>query len=54
MTAQIYCPDCGTKIKHTGGFDTDWYGRLDYYKCKCCKETFVSQNNKELAITANH
>jgi transposase-like protein len=47
-----YCPDCETKVKHLGGMDTDWYGRLDYYKCKCCKEKFVSRDGGELDIAA--
>jgi len=46
------CPDCETKVKYVGGMDTDWYGRLDYYKCKCCKERFVSQDGGELSIAA--
>lgn len=47
-----YCPDCETKVKYLHGMDTDWYGRLDYYKCKCCKERFVSQDGGELTIAA--
>ena len=47
-----YCPDCETKLRHDWGGDTDWYGRLDYYWCKCCKEKFVSQDGGELAIAA--
>ena len=47
-----YCPDCEIKMKHISGMNTDWYGRLDYYKCKYCKEEFVSQDNGELAIAA--
>lgn len=47
-----YCPDCETKVKHLGGMDTEWYGRLDYYKCKCCKGKFVSRDGGELEITA--
>lgn len=47
-----YCPDCETEVKHIGGMNTDWYGRLDYYKCKCCKEKFVSRDGDELEIAA--
>lgn len=47
-----FCPDCEIKVKHLGGMNTDWYGRLDYYKCKCCKEKFVSRDGDELEIAA--
>jgi hypothetical protein len=47
-----YCPDCETKVKHIGEIDTDWYGSLNYYKCRFCKEKFVSQDGGELAIAA--
>lgn len=33
-----YCPDCEIP--------------LDYYKCKFCKEKFVSQDDGELEIAA--
>jgi hypothetical protein len=47
-----YCPDCKTKVKHIDRMKTDWYGTLDYYKCKCCKEKFVSICGSELVIAA--
>lgn len=53
------CPDCeidcvclGKKLKDKGEYNTDWYGKLHYYRCSCCKSTFVSQDNGELEIAA--
>lgn len=46
------CPDCESRVKLTSAVDTDWYGNLKYYRCKNCKETFVSQNGGELEIAA--
>ena len=48
----VFCPDCEKKVKLIGNLDTDWYGNLKYYRCRNCKETFVSQNNGELELAA--
>ena len=45
-----YCLDCESKVKYIDGMNTEYYGRLDYYKCKCCKERFDSRNGGELEI----
>jgi len=62
---KLLCPNCepdehgkggcvcgGKKLTDLGGMDTDWYGHLHYYKCKCCKEKLVSQDSGELEIAA--
>lgn len=48
------CPDCEKKVKLIADIQTDWYENLKYYRCKNCKETFVSQNNHELKIAAKN
>jgi hypothetical protein len=51
------CPDCeveggfGTLVVICS-FDTDWYGRLTYYRCTYCKEEFVQQDDREIDIPA--
>jgi len=50
------CPDCNNPIKQvrmTSELNTDWYGKLVYYKCPSCKEEFVSRRGGELEIAAN-
>ena len=48
------CPNCiecvceGEKLKDHGEWHTDWYGKMAWFKCSCCKEIFVSVNGKEL------
>jgi hypothetical protein len=57
---KTYCPDCkddcvcdGKKLKQLGEpLKTDWYGKLTYYKCSCCKTKFVSQDGDELETAA--
>lgn len=59
------CPNCesdehgkggcvcgGKKLTDKGEIDTDWYGKLHYYKCRCCEETSVSQDGNDLEIAA--
>jgi len=46
------CPDCECKLKLIQILETDWYGILTYYYCKCCKEKFVSRDAGELEIAA--
>lgn len=46
------CPDCGENLKFIDELHTDWYGVLKYYKCKKCKEIYVSRDNEELSIAA--
>jgi hypothetical protein len=46
------CVCGGKKLTDKGVWDTDWYGKLHYYKCRCCGETLVSQDGHELEIAA--
>ena len=48
----VLCPDCEKNVKLISDMNTDWYGNLKYYRCRNCKETFVSQNGGELEIAA--
>lgn len=52
IVEDVVCPDCEKKVKLISDMNTDWYGNLKYYRCKNCKETFVSQNGGELEIAA--
>lgn len=52
LLSAVFCPDCEKKVKLVSDLDTDWYGNLKYYRCRNCKETFVSQNGRELEIAA--
>lgn len=56
---KLLCPDCrgsctcrGRKLKHRHFQDTDWYGRLRWFKCGCCKTTYVSQGGSSLMVAA--
>jgi transposase-like protein len=53
VLAVVLCPDCEKKVKLISDMNTDWYGNLKYYRCRNCKETFVSQNGGELEIAAH-
>jgi ssDNA-binding Zn-finger/Zn-ribbon topoisomerase 1 len=46
------CPDCNNNLKKIEELNSDWYGVLIYYKCKKCKEIFVSRNGINLSIAA--
>lgn len=46
------CPDCNSIINLNNTFNTERHGVLRYYDCKKCKETFVSQDGGDLAISA--
>jgi hypothetical protein len=55
----IKCPDCeidcvcnGCELKFKHELKTAWYGLLKYYRCGCCKTTFVSQGDGELETAA--
>lgn len=63
----VLCPNCepdkkgrggcvcgGKKLKFDYSYNTDWYGNLHYWKCRCCKEKLVCQDGKELEIAAPH
>ena len=52
LLSLVFCPDCEKKVKLISDVNTDWYGNLKYYRCRNCKETFVSQNDGELEIAA--
>ena len=52
LLSTVFCPDCEKKVKLISDLNTDWYGNLKYYRCRNCKETFVSQNGGELEIAA--
>jgi predicted SprT family Zn-dependent metalloprotease len=52
VLAIVLCPDCEKKVKLISDINTDWYGNLKYYRCRNCKETFVSQNDGKLEIAA--
>lgn len=52
LLSPVFCPDCEKKVKLISDLNTDWYGNLKYYRCRNCKETFVSQNDGELEIAA--
>jgi transposase-like protein len=54
LLSPVFCPDCEKKVKLIQDLNTDWYGNLKYYRCRNCKETFVSQNGGELEIAARH
>jgi len=49
-----YCPDCETEVKLSNELNTDRHGNLKYYKCKSCKQEWVSIDNGELELSANH
>lgn len=49
---KYYQCECGTEMKVTSRLDTDWYGILEYMRCKCCQETMVAQNDNLLGIAA--
>lgn len=49
------CDDCacgGKELTDKGEWETDWYGVLHYYKCRCCGHTLVSQDGGKLEIAA--
>jgi hypothetical protein len=53
------CPDCdadcgcgGSKMTDLGTIKTDWYGTLHYWRCKCCRVKFVSQDGGDLETAA--
>lgn len=53
------CPECehececaGRRITMTGSMNTDWYGKLRWFKCRCCGAKLVSQDGGELEIAA--
>ena len=48
----VFCPYCESKLKIIEDLDTDWYGNLKYYRCRNCKETFVSENGGKLKMAA--
>lgn len=52
LLSPVFCPDCEKKVKLISDLNTDWYGNLKHYRCRNCKETFVSQNGGELEIAA--
>lgn len=52
LCVPVFCPDCEKKVKLISDLNTDWYGNLKHYRCRNCKETFVSQNDGELEIAA--
>lgn len=51
---EVVCPSVctGPWLRYVKSYDTDWYGRLSYYKCSCCKTTFVSQGGSSLMVAA--
>ena len=56
---KLLCPGCkdeclcrGRRLRYVKSYDTDWYGRLSYYKCSCCKTTFVSRSGASLEVAA--
>lgn len=57
--ARRLCPECrdscscgGRKLYDLGGYATEWYGFLRWFKCRCCKTTFVSQGGSRLMVAA--
>jgi predicted SprT family Zn-dependent metalloprotease len=54
LLSPVFCPDCEKRVKLIQDLNTDWYGNLKYYRCRNCKETFISQNGGEIEIAARH
>ena len=51
------CPECeaegvASDLQIEGMWETDWYGRLTYYKCRNCREHLVQQDDGEIGIAA--
>ena len=46
------CPDCLKPTDELNRHNSERYGKLVWYKCRSCKERFVSKDGGELAIAA--
>ncbi len=51
------CPECeaeghASELRTGGAWETDWYGRLTYYRCRVCGEHFVQQDDGEISLAA--
>jgi hypothetical protein len=51
------CPECEVEgvvceLQKEGAWNTDWYGRLTWYRCTTCGEYFVQRNDDEVEISA--
>lgn len=52
---KYYTCECGAHLKVISSLKTDWYGTLEYMKCKNCNERgefMVAQNNNFLGVAA--
>jgi len=55
MKHKYYTCECGEHLKVTSRIETDWYGVLEYMRCKNCNEggqRMVAQNDKFLGLVA--
>lgn len=46
------CPSCDDFVIFGTGFDTDWYGSLQYGDCKNCGEKLVCEDSLNIDIAA--
>lgn len=53
---EFSCPDCGPdhKLVFLSEMNTDWYGRLLYYRCGSCETEWVSRDGEEPEIAASN
>ena len=52
---KYYTCECGAELKVIRRIETDWYGVLEYMRCKCCNERgkhMVAQNDNFLGVAA--
>lgn len=52
ITGFTTCPDCTGQLRPGMAMSTDWYGKLRYFCCMDCRQTFVSQNGSEPELAA--
>lgn len=52
---KYYVCECGEHLKVISKINTDWYGTLEYMRCKNCNERgqkMVAQNDNFLGLSA--